>query len=522
MGEEILQFYREKLKKEYKIAFISTFIIVMLVHIYKFTNSLPNHDTVYNYYANQNMIGSGRWALSWACGMSSYYDLPWINGLMSCIFISLTVVVIVALFKMKNPVLIGLTGGLLAAAPATTETIFFLFTADGYMVSMFLAALGVYFSRIEEKSKLKLVLGIVCICVSCGIYQAYVSFALILAICYFINELLKNNYEKKEYFKWIFKQIIVYTIALASYYVIWKLSMRFTGVAANSYQGISEVGKIKKGFIKEGLLRSIKPIALYFLQWNVFRYGFTLYSVLNLIFLGTMFLGMIISVIKSGIFKRVWAMILVIFCLIAIVPFSCIWNFASSTVEYRLMMLQCLTVLFILTAVLYEQWFKPILKNAVCLLLLVIVINNAIMANISYFYMNLCYEQTYATGLEMISKIHNLDDKYDFEKIAVLGNIQDRFKYEKFNKETGEILPMSKVYMFTSLLEENLLYDSYHVTKFLRTTFGLDLINLSKENRNKLLDDKRVKAMKTWPSDESINVVDDILVIKLSEDKEGE
>ena len=76
--------------------------------------------------------------------------------------------------------------------------------------------------------------------------------------------------------------------------------------------------------------------------------------------------------------------------------------------------------------------------------------------------------------------------------------------------------------MFTSLLEENLLYDSYHVTKFLRTTFGLDLINLSKENRNKLLDDKRVKAMKTWPSDESINVVDDILVIKLSEDKEGE
>lgn len=126
MGEEILQFYREKLKKEYKIAFISTFIIVMLVHIYKFTNSLPNHDTVYNYYANQNMIGSGRWALSWACGMSSYYDLPWINGLMSCIFISLTVVVIVALFKMKNPVLIGLTGGLLAAAPATTETIFFL------------------------------------------------------------------------------------------------------------------------------------------------------------------------------------------------------------------------------------------------------------------------------------------------------------------------------------------------------------------------------------------------------------
>ena len=96
MGEGLLLFYRTKLKKEYKFAFFSTFLIAMLIHLYKFANTLPNHDSVYNYYSDQNILGSGRWALSMACGISSYYDLPWVIGLISCVFIALTVVMIVA------------------------------------------------------------------------------------------------------------------------------------------------------------------------------------------------------------------------------------------------------------------------------------------------------------------------------------------------------------------------------------------------------------------------------------------
>ena len=198
MGEGLLLFYRTKLKKEYKFAFFATFLIAILIHLYKFANTLPNHDSVYNYYSDQNILGSGRWALSMACGISSYYDLPWVIGLISCVFIALTVVVIVALFKMKNPVLIGLTGALIASSPATTETFFFLFTADGYMISMFLAALAVYWTRIEESRKSRWIFSGICICVSCGIYQAYVSFALVLAVCYFMDALLDNRHSKEQ------------------------------------------------------------------------------------------------------------------------------------------------------------------------------------------------------------------------------------------------------------------------------------------------------------------------------------
>lgn len=101
MGENIINLYKTKCRKEWKIAFISTLVIGLFVHIYKFTNYLPNHDSMYNFYSDQNVLGSGRWFLSIACGFSSYFDLPWINGIFALIYIALTSVIIIKLFEVK-------------------------------------------------------------------------------------------------------------------------------------------------------------------------------------------------------------------------------------------------------------------------------------------------------------------------------------------------------------------------------------------------------------------------------------
>lgn len=388
------------------------------------------------------------------------------------------------------------------------------------MIAMLLAALAVYFSRIEENRMSRFILSGVCICISCGIYQAYVSFALLLAICYFIDELLQNNHSKQDYFKWILRQIVIYVVSLAAYFVIWKLCMRLTGTAANDYRGISEVGTISLGLLIRGLLNSIKTTILYFLQWNVLEHGFTLYSILNLLFLAAMVAGIVISCWKSGIFKRKWAVVLVVLCLAAVMPFACIWHFVSDDVGYRAMMLQSLTLLFVLTALLYERWAKPALQNIVCLFLIVIVVNNALMANISYFYLNLCYERTYAEGIEMMIEIHNLQDKYDFDKIAVVGTRINEVQLEDIDFETGEMQASGKLHILSGGLEETLLYDSDHTTKFLQATFGLDLEVVGRIQRNDLLNSAEVQAMGCWPDGDSIAVIDDTLIIKLSDREE--
>ena len=517
MGEALVRFYQQKLKKEWKIAFFSTFIVSLLIHLYKFANTLPNHDSVYNYYSEQQALGSGRWALSTVSAISSYFDLPWINGLISCIFIALTVVVIVALFRLKNPVLIGLIGSLLAASPSVTETFFFNFTADSYFIAMFLATLAVYLSRMEEKRIIFPILGGLCVCVSCGIYQAYVSFTLILTACYFIDILLQGTQSGKSCLKWLLRQVLVYVGALAVYYGIWKLSMLVCGVAPNDYQGISQVGNINAHLIVGGMINAARAVLRYFMQWNVFEYGLTLYSMINLLFLPVLALGFVIACIKGGIYKKKWALVLLVLSCLVVIPFAGMWHFASDDVGYRAMMLTSLVLLFMMCAILYERWAKPVLKELVCLLLAVIVFKNAIMANVSYYYMNVCYERTYAEGIEIMMEIHDLQDEYEVEKIAVLGNRLGDVQWGFFDEEDGSITPAGELFMLSSLIETNLLIDHEHTVLFLRQSFGLEMEGATGEEMSVLSQNPAVQEMGCWPAEDSMTVIDGILVLKLSE-----
>ena len=83
--------------------FLAALILGFCVHMYKFTNTLPRHDGVYNYYHTQNIIGSGRWFLMIACGISSFHDLPWLIGLLSVLYLAVSAVVVAIISKSKTP-----------------------------------------------------------------------------------------------------------------------------------------------------------------------------------------------------------------------------------------------------------------------------------------------------------------------------------------------------------------------------------------------------------------------------------
>jgi len=518
MGEHFLSLYK-RIKREYKIAFWGTFIIAMLIHFYKFTNTLLNHDSLANYYSDQNILGSGRWALAAACGISSYYNLPWITGIFSCVFIALTVVAIVALFHMKNPILIGLTGGLLAASPAVTETFFFQYTADGYMLSMFLSAVAVYFSRMEERRFFRWILAGICLCISCGIYQAYISFALLLAVFYFTDILLDGRCGCWDCFKWILRMVILFGLSLAAYYGIWQICLHMTDTAVNDYQGISQVGKtsveLLGTLIGYGWRRSFHTVNNFFLQGDVLEYGFSLYSVLNLIFFVVMAIGILIAVLKSGISKRLWAVVLLLLCLFAIVPFACIWYFVSSGVGYATRMLQSLVLLYVITAVLYEKWAKTLLKEVVCAILFLVVLNNGIVANICYFYMDLSYERTYAEALEIYLEIHDLQEEYEFDKMAMVGtrSAEDVVFYKTYE---GKLQKEGQYHIVSNMVHKTLMFESGLISQFLTNTLGMDVHSLSKEQCEEMKEHPEVQKMPCWPAEGGMTVINDVLVIKFA------
>ena len=543
MGSELLTFYHDKLKKSWKLAFFSAFWIGLLVHIYKFTNLLPNHDSLYNFYSSQDMVASGRWFLSIACGFSSWFDLPWVIGILSLFFMGLTAAMVAEVFHMENPVLILLSSALLVSFPAITATMAFEFTADGYMLSMALAAFSTCLTRMEyigRKHWKKLVLSGVCICLSCGIYQAYVSFAFILAVCYFMMELLENRRTDRELRHWIAAQVLIYGCALAAYYGIWKLCMSAAGIGATTYLNIDQVGVMTPSQLAGAAVTAVIHFVRFFLEWNILQHGVTVYSVLNMLFLAFFGIGLVYGAYKGGCLKRKQRAFLLLLSVVSL-PFGCyIWMLTAPAVYYKTIMLQSVVVLYIFVAVLFEYLVRHTgckACNAALALLTAIVMNNSVAANMSYTYMDLCYEKTYAAAVELSTRIHQLDDGTQ-RHIVLCGNLdfwqqEDYFDHSKLRqlgawKELDRTILMPQyLSLYTDLdlsyyrihrLEHPVVKNDLNIPAPYNWEFRSPV--LGTEDGKIWAQKPEVQAMPVWPARDSVQVMGDTVVVKLSETEE--
>ena len=130
------------------------------------------------FYHDQDTIYSGRWFLKYAGALSSYFYLHYLNGFLSIVYISCTTVLVVRLLKIKHLCLGILMGALIGTYPSVACTFTYMYTADAYMLSMLLATIAVY--CMVSGDWRKGALGSMALGFSMGIYQAYLSFALVL------------------------------------------------------------------------------------------------------------------------------------------------------------------------------------------------------------------------------------------------------------------------------------------------------------------------------------------------------
>ena len=138
---------RNHIKREWKIAFLTCFFLGLLIHMPVLLSDIPNHDGLDSMYFDQNMITSGRWFLSVACGFSSYYTLPWLIGILGLSFLGVAAAALCELLEMRKTWAVVLGSGLLAAFPALASTFAYVYTLDGYMLALMLAVLAVLFVK---------------------------------------------------------------------------------------------------------------------------------------------------------------------------------------------------------------------------------------------------------------------------------------------------------------------------------------------------------------------------------------
>ncbi|PYF07580.1 glucosyltransferase domain-containing protein [Ureibacillus chungkukjangi] len=514
MPENILKI-KEKIPYEWKLAFCTSVIIGLLTHIYVFTNRLPNHDGLLNIYGSQAKVTSGRFFLGPASGLSSYFDLPWVIGLFSILFLALTAVCIITIFEVKKRISIVLISGIVVTFPSVSATFSYMFTADGYMLGALFSSIAVLLTK---KYKLGFLYGAIFLCLGVGIYQANLSVAMALLTIWLMHEILFKAPTIKNLGKNILRSGLLVGIGMLLYLVVYKIYTGLFEVKMTSYQGLDKVGGLSIHDIPMRFNDITEQLKVFFFRGFYFYQEVNLLEILNLGIVIITIVWSIIILIKRNIIKNFIQTIIFILLFISLPISYYIVYFVSPTTFYHMLMIFSISTIYIYLVLLYESidvngklLIEKIASWVTVLLLALTIYNFSLIANINYMNMELRYEKSISFANRVLNRVEQLENYNDIEKISVVGKIS------LYSELTSVTIP-NKIPMMMGGTGEHFLNDVSHYQKLFSNFLGYQLAYPTPEELDKIKSTEGYRNMKPWPAKESVQVIDDILVIKLADE----
>ncbi len=239
------------LTKSEKSAFAAAFISGILAHLFIYTNIIPNFDGISRVYEEQQMTVSGRWFLHYTSYLHSFTQMPMVIGILAMFFLACTAVVVVHLLEIKSPLWAGIWGVLSVVSPAVAYTNTFTFTAADYCLSALMAAVAVW---VVGYRKWGLPVAIVLIAFSMGIYQVYVTVAIVLSVLLVLKEAMNAKSKIKDIVRRGLKYVCMLGFGALLYYIILKIFLKVKNLKLLSYLGMNQ---LEQGYPVERLGQTI-------------------------------------------------------------------------------------------------------------------------------------------------------------------------------------------------------------------------------------------------------------------------
>lgn len=504
---ELYQYLQKKIKKEWIWCASAVLVLELFAHGYRFTNNLPNWDALLNEYSSQDTTYLGRCFLSLACSISSWYELPWLNGLLSLIYLQLIAILTCEIFKFRRRASFALAGGLIAVFPTVTSTFCYIYTADGYFLGALLMTVAVWL-LVNRRGKKAVIPAVLLICLGCGIYQAYITWTIVLILLSGICRCLFEQEEIKEMLRFWGRSLIAGAGGGALYYLVLTLILKIRGIRLDSYQGIADAYDLSK----INLLYSVKQCIrcfLGFLFGNGRINGYVFFNVLLVLLI-------VFYTIRLAVKKRLYESPCRMFVVIGaglLVPFGCFgMAFLMPGVDYHMLMCFGMCGVYLYPLKLYELDSEKKKENAVrqwsiLLLFSLIVYNFAVLANVTYHTLEMSFEKSYGVIVRMADRIEQTDGWEDGRKLAVLGRLPETQEY------FIDFPPN-----MTGTVSNLVIRENFNVRAMLEDYGDISAESISEQQEEEILQSREYKAMPSWPQKGSVSWISDIMVVKLGEE----
>lgn len=510
LPEKVLKKLNTYVLPEWKACFFAALLVGLFAHLYKITNWLPNWDSLVFRYDCQNMIALGRWFLPVVCSFSSFYDLPFLNGVIAVVFHALGGVCICRIFNVQKKITAGLIGAVIASFPTVTSVMMYNYVADGYSIAFFLSTLAALYMT---KEKPRYLLSSILIALSTGIYQAYITVTIMLVLLKLINEIVYHNTSFRIVLKKCVYMLFSGVLGVALYGIVLKAILGIFSVELLDYQGVGSTASLSN----IDLLASIYVVKETFLKcfFDLSR-GINVYVALNSFVLIFTLLYYFKCIVKNKVYKNPVNIIMIIVLSVMLIFGAGALAFINAEVDYHNLMLMGYSVFYLFFLLIYERGTEKNEKysSIKCWIVLItaitIISNQIVISNVSYHKAKIAYEKSYGVLIRIADRIEQTPGSEDCDKILVIGALDNSEAYSV--NLTPDITGITDGYIIRA--DDETVGQSVLVSS-LNDYCGKNYTFVSGEEKKKLTQREDIKSMGKWPSGDCVAIVDDIIVIRL-------
>lgn len=516
MPEKVLKKLNDRILPQWKVCFFASVIVGLIAHLYKITNWLPNWDSLVFRYDSQNMINLGRWFLPVVCSFSSFYDLPFLNGIVAILFHGFGAVCICKILGVKRKITAFLIGAVIVSFPTVTSVMMYNYVADGYSIAFFLSTLAALYMT---DKKPKYILASLLIALSTGIYQAYITVTIMLVLLKLIDEIIYNNATFGDVLKKSVLMLLSGILGMVLYSVVLKVLLGVFSVELLDYQGVNETATLSNINLFASLYVVKETFVKCFFDLSG---GVNVYVALNafvLIFTLVCYIG---HIVKNKVYKKPINIVAIVVLGVALVMGAGALAFINAYVDYHNLMLMGYSVFYLFFLILYEKGKE---KNethtrikcwTVFLTALVIVANQVVISNVSYHKAQIAYEKSYGVLIRIAHRIEQTPGSKACDKILVVGALDNSSAYSV--NLTPDITGITDGFIIRA--DDETVGQSV-LASALNDYCDKNYKFVSGEEKKSIVETEDVKSMGVWPSEDCVAVKDNTIIIKLGTEGEN-
>ncbi len=243
----------------------AAFLCGLITHLYVVTNKFYNYFEMGNIfstmpYTKSDTLAMGRVFLPIVTAISGYFSSAAINGILVLAIISIAVYMLVDCLNLRSKLFAALAGGIAVTFPGVASYLSYGVNSDLFCISMCLAVGAVW---LTQKYRRGYIGGMLCMCVSLGCYQPFLSVAIAVVFAILFLDVLRHEMAWKELVLKSLKYLGMMVAGFVLYYVILQIVLKITGITMGSYHGVDEM----TSFTVKGLVKGFVYAYIYFLRY---------------------------------------------------------------------------------------------------------------------------------------------------------------------------------------------------------------------------------------------------------------